>query len=97
MGTSQAKNNMKKTRKTKVSHLQTRRNDDGVEEDQRWASEMKNKEEEEALRTTMVNGALGFQWAERIRPIKRTISTGSGLKPVLKGDPLAPVCTTNRC
>ena len=66
MGTSQAKNNMKKTRKTKVSHLQTRRNDDGVEEDQRWASEMKNKEEE-APRTTMVNGALGFKWAERRR------------------------------
>ena len=51
---------MKKTRKTKFSHLQTRRNDDGVEEDQRWASEMKNKEEK-APRTTMVNGALGFK------------------------------------
>ena len=43
MGTSQAKNNMKKTRKAEVSHLQARRDDDGVEEDQRWASEMKNK------------------------------------------------------
>ena len=32
-----------KTRKTKVSHLQARRDDDGVEEDQRWALEMKNK------------------------------------------------------
>ena len=70
--------------------------------------QMKNMEEE-APRTTMVNGALGFKWAERIRPIKRTISTGSGQKPVLKGlprpvalagakgDPLAPVCNTNRC
>ena len=35
MRTSQAKNNMKKTRNTKVSHLQARRNDDRVEEDQR--------------------------------------------------------------
>ena len=44
MGTSQAKNNMKKTRKTKVSPLQARRDDDRVEEDQRWALEMKNKQ-----------------------------------------------------
>ena len=43
MGTSQAKNNMKKTRKSEVSHLQARRDDDGVKEDQRWASKMKNK------------------------------------------------------
>jgi len=43
METSQAKNNMKKTRKAEVGHLQARRDDDGVEEDQRWASEMKNK------------------------------------------------------
>jgi len=43
MGKSQAKNNMTKTRKDAVSHLQARRDDDGVEEDQRWASEMKNK------------------------------------------------------
>jgi len=57
--------------------------------------QMKNKEEE-APRTIMVNGALGFKWAERIRPINRTISTGSGQKSVLKGDPLAPVCNTNR-
>jgi len=43
MGTSQAKNNMKKIRKAEVSHLQARRDEDEVEEDQRWASEMKNK------------------------------------------------------
>jgi hypothetical protein len=43
MGKSQAKNNMTKTRKDAVSHLQARRDDDGVEEDQRWTSEMKNK------------------------------------------------------
>ena len=60
MGKSQAKNNMKKTRKDEVSHLQARRDDDGVEEDQRWASEMKNKgrtsknNKMQALRTTMV-------------------------------------------
>jgi len=35
MGKSQAKNNVKKTRKDEVSHLQARRDDDGVEEDQR--------------------------------------------------------------
>ena len=60
MGKSQAKNNMKKTRNDEVSHLQARRDDDGVEEDQRWASEMKNKgrtskkNKMQALRTTMV-------------------------------------------
>ena len=60
MRKSQAKNNMKKTRKDEVSHLQARRDDDGVEEDQRWASEMKNKgrtsknNKMEALRTIMV-------------------------------------------
>ena len=60
MGKSQAKNNMKKTRKDEVSHLQARRDDDGVEEDQRWVSKMKNKERTrkknkmQALRTTMV-------------------------------------------
>jgi len=35
MGKSQGKNNMTKTRKDAVSHLQARRDDDGVEEDQR--------------------------------------------------------------
>jgi hypothetical protein len=35
MGKSQAKNNMKNTRNDEVSHLQTRRDDDEVEEDQR--------------------------------------------------------------
>jgi len=30
-----SQNNMKKIRKAEVSHLQTRRDDDGVEEDQR--------------------------------------------------------------
>jgi len=51
---------MKKTRKDEVSHLQARRDDDRVDEDQRWASEMKNKgrtsknNKIEALRTTMV-------------------------------------------
>jgi len=95
IGTSQAKNNMKKTRNTKVSHLQARRNDDGVEEDQRWASEMKNKEEE-APRTTMVllvsNGQRGGEGG----PINRSINTGLGQKPVLKGHPLAPVFVPNR-
>jgi len=43
MGTSQAKNNMKKTRKAEFSHLQARRDDDGVEEDQQCALEMMNK------------------------------------------------------
>ena len=41
MRTSQAKNNMK--RQERQSHLQARRDDDGVEEDQQWASETKNK------------------------------------------------------
>ena len=61
MEKSQAKNNMKKTKKYEVSHLQARRDDDGVEEDQRWASEMKNKG-----RTSKNNKmeALGFEWAE---------------------------------
>jgi len=60
MGKSQAKNNMKKKRKDEVSHLQARRDDDGVEEDQRWASEMKNKgrtsknNKMKTLRTTMM-------------------------------------------
>ena len=60
MGKSQAKNNMRKTRKDEVSHLQARRDDDGVEEDQRWSSEIKNKgrtsknNKMQALRTTMV-------------------------------------------
>jgi len=96
MGTSQAKNNMKKTRKTKVSHLQARRNDDEVEEDQRWVSEMKNKQEE-APRTTMVLSVLNGQRGEEGGPINQSFRTGSGKKPVLKGHPLAPVCNTNRC
>ena len=60
MEKSQARNNMKKTRKDEVSHLQARRDDDGVEEDQRWVSEMKNKgrtsknNKMEALRITIV-------------------------------------------
>jgi len=60
MGKSQAKNKMRKTRKDEVSHLQARRDDDGVEEDQRWSSEIKNKgrtsknNKMQALRTTMV-------------------------------------------
>jgi len=51
---------MIKTRKDAVSHLQARRDDDGVEEDQRWASKMKNKgrpsknNKMKAPRTTMV-------------------------------------------
>jgi len=56
MGKSQVKNNMKKTRKDEDSHLLARRDDDGVEKDQRWAPEMKNKQEEQmqALARTMV-------------------------------------------
>ena len=64
MGTSQAKNNMKKIRKAEVSHLQARRDDDGVEEDQRWALEMKNKWEQARRSSKNNNGALGFKWAE---------------------------------
>jgi len=68
MGKSQAKNNMTKTRKDAVSHLQAQRDDDGVEEDKKWASKMKNKERPsknnkmEALRTTMVLSVLN--WAK---------------------------------
>jgi len=64
MGKSQAKNNMKKTRKVEVSHLQARRDDDGVEEDQRWTSEMKNKgrttkkQQNRSSKTTMVLSVL---------------------------------------
>jgi len=60
MEKSQAKNNMKKTKKDKVRYLQARRDDDRVEEDQRWASEIKNKRRTskknkmQALRITMV-------------------------------------------
>ena len=103
MGTSQAKNNMKKTRKAEVSHLQARRDDDGVEEDQRWASEMKNKgrtsknNKMEALRTTMVLSVSNGQRGGGSRPINRTFSTGSRHKLVLNGHPLAPVHVTNRC
>ena len=103
MGKSQAKNIMTKTRKDEVSHLQARRDDDGVEEDQRWVSEMKNKgrtsknNKMEALITTMVllvsNGLRGGG----SRPINQTFSTGLGHKPVLKGHSLAPVRVTNRC
>jgi len=91
MGKSQAKNNMKKTRKAKVSHLQARRDNDGVEEDQRWASKIKNKERTsknnkmEALRTTMVLSVSNRQRGGGSRPINQTFSTGSGNKPVLKG------------
>jgi len=35
IGKSQTKNNVKKTRKDEVSHLQARRDDDRVEEDER--------------------------------------------------------------
>ena len=40
----------------------------------------------------MVNGALGFKWAERrsdpaYKPINRIFRTGSGTKPVLKALP----------
>jgi len=61
IGKSQAKNNMKKTRKDEDSHLQAWRDDDGVEEDQRWAPEMENMEEQ-ARRTNASsrnnNGAI---------------------------------------
>jgi len=106
MEKSQAKNNMKKTRKDEFSHLQAQRDDDGVEEDQRWASEIKNKgrtsknNKREALRTTMVLSVLNDPQVEGRRyprPINRTFSTGSGHKLVLKGHLLAPVCATNRC
>ena len=87
---------MKKTRNAEVSHLQARRNDDGIEEDQRWASEMKNKQEE-APRTTMVLSVSNGQRGGGGGPIYRSFSTSSGQKPVLKGHPLAPVCLPNRC
>jgi len=56
MEKSQAKHNVKKTMKDEDSHLQARRDDDGVQEDQRWVPKMKNKQEEQmqALATTMV-------------------------------------------
>ena len=97
MGKSQAKNNMKKTRKAEVSHLQARRDDDRVEEHQRWVSKMKNKgrtsknNKMEALRTTMVLSVSNGQRGGGSRPINRTFSTGSGHKPV------APVGNTNQC
>ena len=92
MGTSQAKNNMKKTRKTKDSHLQARRNDDGVEDEE----QMKNKEEE-APRITMVLSVSNGQRGGEGGPINWSFSTGSGQKPVLKDYPLAPVFVPNRC
>jgi len=103
MGKSQAKNNVTKIRKDAVSHLQARRDDDGVEEDQRWALEMKNKgrpsknNKMEAPRTTMVLSVSNGQRGGGSRPINRTFSTGSGHNPELKGHPLALVCVTNRC
>jgi len=36
LGKSQAKNNLKKTRKYEDCHLQAQRDDDRVEKDQRW-------------------------------------------------------------
>jgi len=62
---------MKKTRKDEVSHLQAQTDDDGVDEDQRWASEIKNKgrtsknNKMEALRTTMVLSVSNDPQAER--------------------------------
>ena len=57
---------MTKTRKDAVSHLQTRRDDDRVEEDQQWASEMNNKGRPSKNNKMEAhnNGALGFEWAE---------------------------------
>jgi len=47
---------MTKIRKDAGSHLQARRDDDIVEEDQRWTSEMKNKgrPSKKKLQATMV-------------------------------------------
>ena len=60
MGKSQAKNNMKKTRKHEFSHLEARRDDDSVgDEEQR-----KNKQEKQNGSSKNNNGALGFEWAE---------------------------------
>jgi len=57
----------KNTRKDEDSHLQARRDDDGVEEDQRWMPEMKNKQEQ-SKRTNASssnnNGALWFQMTQ---------------------------------
>ena len=48
--------------------------------------QMKNKEEE-ALRTTMVLSVSNGQRGGEGGPINRSISTGSGQKPVLKALP----------
>jgi len=75
---------------TSKHELQARRDDDGVEEDQRWASEIKNKgrtsknNKMEALRTTMVLSVSNEQRRGGSRPINQTFSTGSWHKPVLK-------------
>jgi len=66
MGKSQPKNNTTKTRKDGVSHLQARRDDDGVKEDQRWALEMKDQAKNNKMEAHN-NGALGFEWEERRR------------------------------
>jgi hypothetical protein len=55
---SQAKSNVKNTRKDKDSHFQARRVDDEVEEDQLWASEIKKKQEEQNTSSKNNNGAL---------------------------------------
>ena len=52
--------------------------------------EQRKTKQEEAPRTTMVLSVLNGQREGGSRPIKRTFSTGSGHKPVLKGHPLAP-------
>ena len=83
---------MTKTIKDAVSHLQAR-TDDGVEEDQRWASEIKNKgrpsknNKMEAPRTTMMLSVSNGQRGGGSRPINRTYSTGLCYKPVLKALP----------
>ena len=86
MGKSQAKNNVKKTRNDEYSHLQARRDDDGVEDDQWWAPEMKNKQEQQmqALATTMM--LSDFKW-----PRQR----GGEVAVAYKPDPLTPVQGTN--
>jgi hypothetical protein len=54
---------MEKTRKDEDSHLQARRDDGGVEEDQRWTPEIKNKEEQNASSKNN-NGAFLFQMTQ---------------------------------
>jgi len=61
MGKSQAKNDIKKTTKDEDSHLQARRDDDGVEEDQQWTPKIENKQEEQMQALAKIMVLSGFK------------------------------------